>query len=106
MSRAKATKKTTAAEPAARQRIDRWLWHARVVKTRRLAATLVAAGHVRINGRRIGNPSHSVGREDVLTVALPGIVRVMRVIDFADRREDAAAAMALYENIKPASPET
>lgn len=99
MSREKTTKTKTAAEPAARQRIDRWLWHARIMKTRRLAATLVAAGHVRINGRRVESPSHPVGRKDVLTVALPSIVRVVRVIDFANRRENAATAMALYENI-------
>jgi ribosome-associated heat shock protein Hsp15 len=108
MRRAKttATKTTTAAESAARQRIDRWLWHARVVKTRRLAAMLVASGYVRINGRRVETPSHPVGRDDVLTVALSGNVRVMRVIGFADRRENAAAAMALYENIKAPGPET
>lgn len=107
MSREKTTKTKAAAEPAAaRQRIDRWLWHARIVKTRRLAAMLVAAGHVRINGRRMENPSHPVGREDVLTVALPSIIRVVRVIDFANRRENAAAAMALYENIKAPGPET
>jgi ribosome-associated heat shock protein Hsp15 len=107
MSREKTTKIKAAVDPAAvRQRIDRWLWHARIVKTRKLAAMLVAAGHVRINGRRVENPSHPVGREDVLTMALPSIVRVVRVIDFANRREDAAAARALYENIKPPGPKT
>lgn len=105
MSRAKTTKKKATAEPAVKQRVDRWLWHARVVKTRKLAATLVASGHVRVNGRRAENPAHPVGREDVLTVALPSIVRVLRVIDFADRRAGAAAAEALYENIKTPAPE-
>jgi ribosome-associated heat shock protein Hsp15 len=106
MSREKPTKTKTAESAAARQRIDRWLWHARVVKTRKLAAKLVAAGHVRVNGRRVQSPSHSVGREDVLTVALPGSIRVVRVIEFASRREGAHAAMALYENIKPFGPES
>jgi ribosome-associated heat shock protein Hsp15 len=101
MSRVKTTKKKATAEPAAaKQRIDRWLWHVRVVKTRRLAAMLVASGHVRINGRRVENPSHPVGRDDVLTVALPGIVRVLRVIGFAERRTGAAGATGLYENVK------
>ena len=35
-----------------RQRIDKWLWHARVVRTRESAAALVTAGHVRINGAK------------------------------------------------------
>ena len=101
MSRVKTTKKKAIAEPAvAKQRIDRWLWHARVVKTRRLAAMLVAAGHVRLNGRRVGNPSHPVGCGDVLTVALPSIVRVLRVIGLADRRTGAAGAAGLYETVK------
>ena len=36
-----------------RQRIDRWLWHARVVRTRSAAADLAAAGYVRVNGQRV-----------------------------------------------------
>lgn len=98
------TKKKTTAEisvPAERQRIDRWLWHARIVKTRFLAASLVTAGYVRVNGRRVGTSAHFVRKEDVLTVALTGAVRVLRVIDYADRRGNAAAAATLYEEIEP-----
>ena len=36
-----------------RQRIDKWLWHARVVRTRSAAAALAASGHVRVNGQRV-----------------------------------------------------
>src|SRR5437868_4827680 len=36
-----------------RQRIDKWLWHARVVRTRSAAALLAASGHVRLNSQRI-----------------------------------------------------
>ena len=46
--------------PLDRQRIDKWLWHARVVRTRSAAAALAAAGHVRINGQRIDASSHPV----------------------------------------------
>jgi ribosome-associated heat shock protein Hsp15 len=53
-----------------RQRIDKWLWHARVVRTRADAAALAAAGYVRINGRRVDGPSRAVRPGDVVTVAL------------------------------------
>src|SRR5262249_35508150 len=67
----------------ARQRIDKWLWHARVVRTRTAAAELAAAGHVRINGRRVDAPSHAVRAGDVVTVALDRAVRVLKVVAFA-----------------------
>jgi ribosome-associated heat shock protein Hsp15 len=83
-----------------RQRLDKWLWHARVVKARTSAAALVEAGHVRINGAREKSPGHSVKIDDVLTIGLDRGVRVLRVIGFAERRGDAAAARALYEDVQ------
>ena len=53
-----------------RQRIDRWLWHARLVRTRGAAAALADAGYVRVNGARIAAPSRQVRTGDVVTVAL------------------------------------
>ena len=66
--------------PAAeKQRLDKWLWFARVVKTRSLAARLVEAGHVRVNAVRVDNAAKGVRLGDVLTVALDrGGVRVLR----------------------------
>ena len=100
------TKKKTKAEPSApeaRQRIDRWLWHARIVKTRSLAVSMIASGHVRVNNKRVETPAYPIRKNDILTVAFLGGVRVLRAIDFADRRGKAAAAAKLYEEIKPAS---
>jgi hypothetical protein len=51
---------------ALRQRLDKWLWFARVARTRSLAARLVAEGHVRLNARRIETPARGVGPGDVL----------------------------------------
>ena len=82
-----------------KQRIDRWVWHARVVKTRKLAASLVASGHVRVNGKRVDSPGHVVSTDDVLTIALPSIVRVLRVIEIADRRGNPKNAKQLYEEL-------
>jgi ribosome-associated heat shock protein Hsp15 len=84
-----------------RQRIDRWLWHARVVRTRALAANLAASGHVRLNGQRVSAPGRAVRIGDVLTVALPSAVRVLRVAGFSLRRGGAPEAMRLYVDLTP-----
>ena len=79
-----------------RQRIDKWLWHARMVRTRSAAAALTAAGHVRVNGVRVKAASHPVRTGDVVTLALDSSVRLVRVEGFCERRGDAGAARALY----------
>jgi ribosome-associated heat shock protein Hsp15 len=84
-----------------RQRIDKWLWHARVVRTRSQAAALAAAGHVRINGQRIDAPSRPVRAGDVVTVALDRAVRVLKVVAFAERRGSADDARVLCAIIEP-----
>ena len=83
-----------------RQRLDKWLWHARVVKARTSAAALVEAGHVRLNGAREKAPGHSVKIDDVLTIALDKSVRVIKVVGFAERRGDASAARLLYVDLE------
>jgi ribosome-associated heat shock protein Hsp15 len=82
-----------------RQRLDKWLWHARVVKARTSAAALVESGHVRINGVREKSPGHAVKIGDVLTIGLDHGVRVLRVTGFSERRGDATAARVLYEEV-------
>ncbi len=84
---------------AERQRIDRWLWHARIVRTRLAAASLAAAGHVRVNGVRVTAPSRAVKCDDVVTIALDGGVRVVKVSGFSSRRSDAAATVGLYTEL-------
>ena len=83
-----------------RQRLDKWLWHARVVKARTSAAALIEAGHVRINGVREKSPGHAVKPGDVLTIGLDHSVRILKVIGFAERRGDAASARVLYEDLQ------
>ena len=92
----------TAVQPRLeRQRIDKWLWHARVVRTRSAAAALTTAGHVRINGQRIDAPSQAVRPGDVVTVALDRAVRVLKVLGFAERRGSADDARVLCEVLEP-----
>ena len=89
---------TATAEPD-RQRIDKWLWHARVVSTRGAAAALAASGHVRVNGARIDAPSRMVRTGDVITVALEHRVRVLQVGGFVERRGPARTAQFLYQEL-------
>ena len=84
-----------------RQRIDKWLWHARVVRTRSAAASLATEGQVRLNGERVTAASRPVKPGDVVTVALDRVVRVMKVTGFAERRGDAEAARVLYQDLTP-----
>ena len=84
-----------------RQRLDKFLWHARVVKARTSAAQLVEKGYVRINGVRETAPGHAVKPGDVLTIALDRNVRVIKVIGFSERRGDATSARVLYEDLQP-----
>jgi ribosome-associated heat shock protein Hsp15 len=89
---------------ADRQRIDKWLWHARVVRTRSAAAALAAAGHVRVNAQRIDAPSRAVRVGDVVTVTLDHAIRVLKVLGFAERRGSAEDARALCEALEPERP--
>jgi ribosome-associated heat shock protein Hsp15 len=84
-----------------RQRIDKWLWHARIVRTRSAAAALAASGHVRLNGARIAAPAKPVKAGDVVTIALDAGVRVLKVAGFAVRRGAAEAGRVLYEDLTP-----
>jgi len=82
-----------------RQRIDRWLWHARLVRTRAAAAALAGAGHVRVNGVRIDAPGRMIHNGDVITLALDRSVRVLKVRGFRERRGPAGSAEGLYDEL-------
>ena len=90
---------STASTELERQRIDKWLWHARMVRTRTAAAALTAAGFVRLNGKRTTAASHPVRIGDVVTLALDRTVRVVRVEGFCERRGGPPAARALYRDL-------
>jgi len=87
-----------------RQRIDKWLWHARVVRTRSAAAALAGAGLVRVNSVRIDGSSKPVRPGDVVTIALDRHVRVLKVKGFAERRGSAEVARELFDDLTPQKP--
>ena len=88
--------------PDPHQRIDKWLWHARVVRTRTAAAALALSGRVRRNGIRVDAASRAVKPGDVLTIALDRGVRLLKVLRLAQRRGDAEAGRSLYEDLAEA----
>lgn len=83
------------------QRLDKWLWCARLVKTRSGAARAVAEGKVRINGERILKPSRLVHEGDVVTTTASGRLFVVRVFAWTARRGPASLARTLYEDLTP-----
>lgn len=86
------------------QRVDRWLWFTRLIKSRTQAAELVSAGKVRLNGERIAKPSRNVKPHDVLTFALGDHIRVLKVLAPGTRRGPAPEARLLYEDLAPPPP--
>lgn len=87
-----------------RQRIDKWLFFARVVKSRSLAAKLAQAGRVRVNRGKIDHASHQVRPGDVLTITLDRRILVYRILDAGVRRGPAEEARLLYEDLTPPAP--
>jgi len=88
-------------ESPATQRIDKWLWHARLARTRTLAQKLVADGSVRVNRDKVAAPSRLVRPGDTLTIASERGVRVVTIRSLAERRGSASVAQALYEERAP-----
>ena len=84
-----------------RQRLDKWLWFARIVKSRTLAAGFVANGHVRVNSARVTTPAHALKPDDVVTIALERDVRVLKVRGAGVRRGPYPEARLLYEDLTP-----
>ena len=80
-------------------RLDKFLWFARIVKTRALAQALAEDGRIRISGR-IADRAHAPVRVgDVLSFAQNGRVRVLRIEAFPVRRGPPAEARALYAEL-------
>ncbi|MEW9805992.1 RNA-binding S4 domain-containing protein [Mesorhizobium sp. ZMM04-5] len=87
-----------------RQRIDKWLFFARVVKSRTLAARLAVAGRVRINRDKVSQASDLIKPGDVLTITLDRRILVYKVVGAGVRRGPAEEARKLYEDLSPPAP--
>jgi ribosome-associated heat shock protein Hsp15 len=83
-------------------RLDKFLWFARIVKTRALAQALAEQGRIRIGGRLVDRAHAPVRVGDVLSFAQRGAVRVLRVEALPARRGPPAEARALYSDVPEA----
>ena len=77
-------------------RVDKWLWAARLMKTRSAAAEAVTGGKVHVNGRAV-KPSRDVGPGDELEITRGPVRQTVVVRAVAERRGPAREAVLLYE---------
>ena len=80
-------------------RIDKWLWHARLAKTRSLAGRLCEAGQVDLAGVPVRRPAQLVKIGQTVTVSHGGWRRRVEILDHGTRRGPAAEARLLYREI-------
>lgn len=78
-------------------RLDQWLWFARFVKSRSLAARLCAAGAIAVNGIPVKKPNQSVRIGDLVVLPQGGWQRTVRVLALGARRGPVIEACLLYE---------
>ena len=84
-----------------KQRLDKWLFFSRVVKSRTLAQKLIETGAVRVNSERTTRTDHQVGEGDVLTMTVHTRLLVWKIRDPGTRRGPAPEAATLYEDLSP-----
>jgi ribosome-associated heat shock protein Hsp15 len=89
------------AEAPDAQRLDRWLWFSRLVKSRTRAGELVVHGKIRVNRVRASKASQTVKAGDVLTIASHGKVRIVKILGLSHRRGPPQQAQGLYEALGP-----
>ncbi|PIE10238.1 MAG: RNA-binding protein S4 [Rhodobacterales bacterium] len=89
-------------EAAPSLRLDKWLWQARFFKSRSIAAEVVSAGKVRVDGTPVSKPARAVRPGVVLTFPQGDRVRVVKIIELGTRRGPAPEAQGLYEDLSPA----
>ena len=87
------------AEPPDSLRLDKFLWFARIVKTRALAQAMAEEGRLRLNGRVVDKAHAIVRPGDVLSFARHGEVRVLKVEALPLRRGPPAEARTLYSEL-------
>ncbi len=80
-------------------RLDKWLWHARIFRSRSLASKFCFEGRIRIGGRVVEKAHQTVRPGDVLTFAHGRDVRVLRIVALGVRRGPATEARRLYEDL-------
>ena len=84
-------------------RIDKWLWAARIFKTRSIAAEACEGGHVRVSDQAV-KPAKLVRGGDRIEVRREGWSQILEVVGVSDLRGPAAIAQKLYRDHSPPRP--
>lgn len=90
-----------AVEPVRKERLDKFLFFSRALKSRTLAQKVIEAGAIRVNSERTDRSDHKVGAGDVLTMSLHNRIVVWRILDCGVRRGPASEAQSLYQDLSP-----
>lgn len=80
-------------------RVDRYLHCIRLVKSRTLAQSVIEAGHVRIDGKRVEKPSEEVRVGSIVALPLHGRIRILKVLGLPERRGPATEARMCYQEL-------
>jgi ribosome-associated heat shock protein Hsp15 len=81
--------------PTVEVRLDKWLWAARLFKTRSLATEAITRGRVSVNGQAV-KPSRDVKPGDQIAIRHGGVERVIDVLGLSTQRGPAPVAQALF----------
>lgn len=79
-------------------RIDKWLWAARIYKTRSVAADAIKNGRVTIGGSNV-KPSHTIKEGDVISVKKPPITYSFKVLACIEQRVGPKLVPQILENV-------
>ena len=79
-------------------RIDKWLWAARIFKTRTIAAAACKKGQVSLGGVQL-KASRTIKAGDVISVRKPPITYSFRVLQPIERRVGAKLIPEVLENV-------
>ena len=81
-------------------RIDKWLWAARIFKTRSIASDACKNGRVAVNGVNV-KPSHMVKEGDTISVRKPPVTYSFKILKPIEQRVGAKLLPEIYENVTP-----
>ena len=79
-------------------RIDKWLWAARILKTRSIAATACKNGRITVNGINV-KPAHTIKNGEIVNVRKPPITFSFKVLQCIEQRVGAKILPQIYENV-------
>ncbi|CAI3923030.1 Ribosomal 50S subunit-recycling heat shock protein [Commensalibacter communis] len=81
------------------QRIDLWLWHARIYKTRSISTKYIQHGAFRLNSCPVTKASCTIKKNDILTFVWYDTIRVIKILNLTKQRVAAKNISLIYQEI-------